>query len=57
MFYDYLEYIYEVQITNSVVAKRHYVDKGYRLPREIRQEELEEALATFGIISKLGGTR
>ena len=33
MFFDYLAYIGEQQITNPVVAQRHYVEKGHRLPR------------------------
>jgi integrase/recombinase XerD len=47
MFFDYLAYIGEQQITNPVVAQRHYVDKGHRLPRDIRQEDLEKL---FGAI-------
>ena len=48
MFFDYLAYIGERQITNPVVAQRHYVEKGYRLPRDIRQEDLEKLFESIG---------
>ena len=48
MFFDYLAYICEKQIPNPVVAQRHYVDKGYRLPRDIRQEDLEKLFVAIG---------
>lgn len=32
----------ERQVTNPVLAQRHYIDPGYRLPRDIRQEEVEK---------------
>jgi integrase/recombinase XerD len=48
MFYDYLAYIGEQQITNPVVAQRHYVEKGYRLPRDIRQEDLDNLFEAIG---------
>lgn len=48
MFFDYLAYICEQQIANPVVAQRHYVDKGQRLPRDIRQEDLEKLFVAIG---------
>ena len=48
MFFDYLAYICEQQIPNPVVAQRHYVDKGHRLPRDIRQEDLEKLFVAIG---------
>lgn len=48
MFYDYLACIGEQQITNPVVAQRHYVEKGYRLPRDIRQENLDNLFEAIG---------
>jgi len=48
MFYDYLAYICEKQVDNPVVAQRHYVDQGRRLPRDIRQEEVEKLFAAIG---------
>ncbi len=42
MFFDYLAYVCERQVTNPVLAQRHYIDPGYRLPRDIRQEEVEK---------------
>ncbi len=48
MFFDYLAYICEQQIANPVVAQRHYVDKGHRLPRDIRKEDLEKLFVAIG---------
>lgn len=48
MFYDYLAYVYEEQIANPVVAQRHYIDQGHRLPRDIHQEEVERLFAAIG---------
>ena len=30
MFYDYLAYVCEAQVSNPVAAQRHYVDQGHR---------------------------
>jgi len=48
MFYDYLAYVCEEQITNPVVAQRHYIDQGHRLPRDIHQEEVERLFMAIG---------
>ena len=48
MFFDYLAYICEEQIANPVVAQRHYIDQGHRLPSDIRQEDLEKLFAAIG---------
>ena len=48
MFYDYLAYIREEHIAIPVVTQRHYIDQGHRLPRDIRQEEIEKLLTTIG---------
>jgi len=42
MFYDYLEYICEKGGANPVITQRHYIDQGHRLPRDIRQSEIEK---------------
>lgn len=42
MFYDYLAYVREVGIDNPVITQRHYIDQGHRLPRDIRQSEIEK---------------
>ena len=42
MFFDYLVYICEEHIANPVITRRHYIDQGHRLPRDIRQEEIEK---------------
>jgi putative nucleotidyltransferase with HDIG domain len=48
MFYDYLAYIREEQVTNPVIVKRHYVEQGHRLPRNIRKEEIEKLFTAIG---------
>lgn len=48
MFYDYLAYICEEHVTNPVIVKRHYVDQGHRLPRNIRKEEIEKLFISIG---------
>jgi integrase/recombinase XerD len=48
MFYDYLAYICEAGITNPVITQRHYVDQGHRLPRDIRQVDLEQLFTAIG---------
>ena len=48
MFYDYLAYMSEEQITNPIVIHRHYIDQGHRLPRDIRQEEIEQLFNAIG---------
>jgi integrase/recombinase XerD len=48
MFYNYLSYVYEELVANPVVVQRHYIDQGHRLPRDIRQEEIEKLFAAIG---------
>lgn len=48
MFYDYLAYICEEGVTNPVVTQRHYIDQGHRLPRDIRQNEIEKLFTAIG---------
>jgi site-specific recombinase XerD len=48
MFFDYLVYIREEHIDNPVVTQRHYIDQGHRLPRDIRQEEIEKLFTAIG---------
>ncbi|MBI9044570.1 MAG: tyrosine-type recombinase/integrase [Anaerolineaceae bacterium] len=48
MFYDYLSYVCEEKIDSPVMAKRHYVEKGHRLPRDIRRDEIEKLFAAIG---------
>ena len=57
MFFDYLAYICEQHIPNPVVAQRHYVDKGHRLPREIRQEDLEKLFVEKALEQGMGGLK
>ncbi len=42
IFFDYLAFICEEHIDNPVITQRHYIDQGHRLPRDIRQEEIEK---------------
>ena len=48
MFYDYLAYIGAEGVANPVVTQRHYIDQGHRLPRDIRQSEIEELFTAIG---------
>ena len=48
MFFDYLAYIREEHIANPVITRRHYIDQGHRLPRDIRQEEIEKLFTAIG---------
>ena len=48
MFYDYLAYICEEGVTNPVITQRHYIDQGHRLPRDIRQSEIEKIFTAIG---------
>lgn len=48
MFYDYLAYICEEGVANPVITQRHYIDQGHRLPRDIRQNEIEKLFTAIG---------
>jgi site-specific recombinase XerD len=48
MFYDYLVYVSDQEILNPVVPRRHYVSQGHRLPRSIRQSEIEKLFTAIG---------
>jgi integrase/recombinase XerD len=48
MFYDYLAYVHEEGIDNPVITQRHYIDQGHRLPRDIRQSEIEKLFTAIG---------
>jgi integrase/recombinase XerD len=48
MFYDYLAYICEEGVVNPIITQRHYIDQGHRLPRDIRQNEIEKLFTAIG---------
>ena len=48
IFFDYLAFIHEEHIDNPVITQRHYIDQGHRLPRDIRQEEIEKLFTAIG---------
>ena len=48
MFYDYLAYVCEEGVANPVITQRHYIDQCRRLPRDIRQNEIEKLFAAIG---------
>jgi integrase/recombinase XerD len=48
MFFDYLVYIREEHIANPVITRRHYIDQGHHLPRDIRQEEIKKLFTAIG---------
>ena len=48
MFYDYLTYVCEEEIDNPVITQRHYIDQDHRLPRDIRQSDIERLFTAIG---------
>ncbi len=48
MIHDYLAYNCEEGVSNPVVTQRHYIDQGHRLPRDIRQDEIEKLFLAIG---------
>ena len=48
IFFNYLAFIREEHIDNPVITQRHYIDQGHRLPRDIRQEEIEKLFTAIG---------
>jgi site-specific recombinase XerD len=48
MFYDYLAYICEENISNPVITQRQYIDQDHHLPRNIPQEEIERLFIAIG---------
>jgi integrase/recombinase XerD len=48
MFYDYLAYNCEERIANPIITQRHYIDQDHRLPRDIRQSEIEKLFTAIG---------
>ncbi len=42
MFYDYLSYACDKKVPNRVIARRHYINKRHRLPRNLHQSEVEK---------------
>jgi site-specific recombinase XerD len=48
MFYDYLAYACDQEVPNPVIARRHYISKRHRLPRNIHQSEVKKLFAAIG---------
>lgn len=48
MFFDYYSYSHDKDITNPVVPRRHYVDSGDMLPRNIAAPVLEKLFKVIG---------
>lgn len=48
MFFDYYSYSHDKDITNPVVPRRHYVDSGDMLPRNIAASVLEKLFKAIG---------
>ena len=48
LYYAYMAYVREEEIDNPVITQRHYIDQGHRLPRDIRQSEIEELFTAIG---------
>ena len=48
MFYDYLAYARDQDIPSPVIPYRHYIHKGYPLPRDLRDAQVQQLFASFG---------
>jgi site-specific recombinase XerD len=48
MFYDYLTYVRDQEVPNPVIAQRHYISPGRRLPRSLHQREVKKLFASIG---------
>jgi integrase/recombinase XerC len=48
MFYDYLAYVEDRELTNPVVPHRHYVAQGRHLPRKLRESDVEKLFTAVG---------
>jgi len=47
MFYDYLAYAGDQDVPNPVITQRHYISRGRRLPRSVRQSEVEKLFTSI----------
>lgn len=48
MFYDYLSYARDCEVSNPVVPHRHYLQCGRRLPRDVHEEVIQKLFAAIG---------
>jgi len=48
MFYDYLAYMRNEEISNPIIPQRHYIHQGRRLPREISEADVQQLFAAIG---------
>lgn len=48
MFYDYWAYAHDQPLRNPVMPHRHYVARGYPLPRDVTEEVIERLFAAIG---------
>jgi site-specific recombinase XerD len=48
MFYDYLTYATDREVTSPVIPRRHYLDRGRRLPRDVTEDVIQRLFTTIG---------
>jgi integrase/recombinase XerD len=48
MFYDYLAYASDSEVSNPVVPRRHYLQRGRRLPRDVHEEVIQQLFEVIG---------
>ena len=48
MFYDYLAYIREEEVSNPVIPRRHYLALGHRLPRDVADDMIAQLFKAIG---------
>jgi len=47
MFYDFLAYAHDCEVPNPVIGRRHYIDCGSPLPRDVNDEVLQRLFAAL----------
>jgi site-specific recombinase XerD len=48
MFYDYLAYATDREVPSPVVPRRHYLDRGRHLPRDVTDQVIQQLFAAIG---------
>jgi integrase/recombinase XerD len=47
-FYDFLAYVQDQELPNPVVPKRHFIDLGHHLPRNLHESDIEKLFQSIG---------
>ncbi len=48
MFYDYLAYATDRAVTSPVIPRRHYLDRGRHLPRDVTEDVIQQLFTAIG---------